>query len=221
MTRTKSPRIPSYRLHTPSGQAVVRLDGRDVYLGTHGSVNSQEKYQRTIEQWLARCRVAFRNSQQQDVIDLTLNELICHYWRFVENYYVKNDHPTGEQQAIRYALRPVRQLYGSSLVREFGPLALKAVRQAMVDAGYCRKLVNARINRIRRMFKWAVENELVDAGVLHGLQAVSPLKRGRCGVRESEAVKPVSQHLIDAVTPFVTSPVRAMIQLQLLIRLTR
>ena len=30
-------KVPSYRLHKPTGQAVVRLDGRDVYLGKHGT----------------------------------------------------------------------------------------------------------------------------------------------------------------------------------------
>ena len=33
-------KIPSYRLHKPTGQAVVRLDGRDYYLGRHGSDSS-------------------------------------------------------------------------------------------------------------------------------------------------------------------------------------
>ena len=27
----------SYRLHKPTGQAVVRIDGRDHYLGKHGT----------------------------------------------------------------------------------------------------------------------------------------------------------------------------------------
>jgi hypothetical protein len=29
----RTPRVPSYRRHTPSGQAVVTLNGRDSYLG--------------------------------------------------------------------------------------------------------------------------------------------------------------------------------------------
>jgi hypothetical protein len=34
---------------------------------------------------------------------------------------------------------------------------------------------------------------------LHGLLAVTPLKRGRCNVRESQPVKPVPEHLIEPV----------------------
>jgi hypothetical protein len=43
---------PAYRLHKPTGQAVVRIDGRDHYLGKHGAEASQEKYRRLIAEWL-------------------------------------------------------------------------------------------------------------------------------------------------------------------------
>ena len=44
-------KVPSYCLHKASGKAVVRLDGRDVYLGKHGSPESHEKYERAIAEW--------------------------------------------------------------------------------------------------------------------------------------------------------------------------
>jgi hypothetical protein len=37
-------RIPSYRLHKPTGQAVVTLSGKDQYLGRHGSPESRAAY---------------------------------------------------------------------------------------------------------------------------------------------------------------------------------
>ena len=36
MPERTSARIPRYRLHKPTGLAVVRLNGRDIYLGKHG-----------------------------------------------------------------------------------------------------------------------------------------------------------------------------------------
>ena len=58
------------------------------------------------------------------------------YWdRHVETYYVKDGRPTSEQDNIRQALRFLRRLYGDTPGRDFGPLALKAVRQAMIDGG--------------------------------------------------------------------------------------
>ena len=49
---TKPRKLPSYRLHKPSGQAVVRLDGRDYYLGRDGTEARHEAYRRTIARWL-------------------------------------------------------------------------------------------------------------------------------------------------------------------------
>jgi hypothetical protein len=49
---TKPRKVPSYRLHKPTGQAVVRIDGRDHYLGLHGTEASHEAYRRTIAEWL-------------------------------------------------------------------------------------------------------------------------------------------------------------------------
>ncbi|AMV40475.1 hypothetical protein [Planctomyces sp. SH-PL62] len=52
-----SSRTPSYRLHKPSGQAVVTIDGRDIYLGIHGTDASRAAYDRERGRWPAE-RVA-------------------------------------------------------------------------------------------------------------------------------------------------------------------
>ena len=44
-------KVPSYCLHRASGRAVVRLGGRDVYLGEYGSPESHEEYERVIAEW--------------------------------------------------------------------------------------------------------------------------------------------------------------------------
>src|SRR5262249_17769482 len=111
--------------------------------------------------------------------------------------------------------RPLRKLYGHTLASDFGPLALKAVRSAMLEAGLCRNEINKRVGKIVRVFKWGTENELVTASVYHGLKAVSGLRKGRSEARESEPVKPVPEAFVQAVRPHVARQVWAMIQLQL------
>ena len=64
------------------------------------------------------------------------------------------------------------------------------------------------------MFKWAVENQLIEPSVLHGLQAVSGLRAGRSGAKETAPVRPVPDAFVDAVLPFVSPQVAAMIELQ-------
>jgi hypothetical protein len=52
----RRPITPSYRLHKPSGQAVVTLNYQDKYLGPHGSPESRAAYDRLIAEWLANGR---------------------------------------------------------------------------------------------------------------------------------------------------------------------
>src|SRR5262249_19481546 len=78
-----------------------------------------------------------------------------------------------------------------------------------------RKVINSRVNRIRRIFKWGVENELVEPGILQALQAVAPLKQGRSEARETGRVVPIPEAHIDVVLARVTRPIRGMIELQL------
>ncbi|MCP4853935.1 MAG: hypothetical protein GY903_05530 [Fuerstiella sp.] len=51
--------------------------------------------------------------------------------------------------------------------------------QAMVDGGIVRTSLNRNIGRIRRMFKWGVENELEDPAVHTALTALVSLRYGR------------------------------------------
>ena len=112
------------------------------------------------------------------------------------DYRDADGNTTSELKEYRYSLRPLRELYAELSVEEFGPLKLKAVRQKTIDTGWSRKLVNGRIGRIRRVFKWGVENELVPVAVHQALTAVAGLQRNRTGYADklelsSDPTKPV------------------------------
>jgi integrase len=190
---------------------VVTLNGRDHYLGRHGSQESKAEYKRLLAEYLSG---GFRPGSAGS--DLTVNELAVEYLKFADEYYLKNGQPSKEPEDIGYAIRPLRQLYGHTLAAEFGPIRLKAVRRAMIDANLCRNEINKRIGKLIRMFKWGVSEELIPGSVFHALQAVAGLRRGRSGVRESPPVKPVPIEFVDAVRHHVSGQVWAMIQLQLL-----
>jgi hypothetical protein len=86
--------------------------------------------------------------------DVSVNELISRYIEFAETYYVRDGAPTGELHNVKDAMRSLRSLYGLTRAAEFGPRALKLVRQHMIDAqGLCRGVINARIDRVKRLFK--------------------------------------------------------------------
>jgi hypothetical protein len=77
-------RTPSYCLHKASGQAVVRIDGVDHYLGKYGSPESKAEYDRLIAEWLGNGR---RLSPPTVADGLTVAELILAYWQWAERYY--------------------------------------------------------------------------------------------------------------------------------------
>ena len=206
-------KIPSYLPHKPSGQARVRISGRDVYLGPFGSPESKEAYARLIAEH-------FANGESETIIlpdgeILTVAALVVKYDDHAQGYYVKNGRPTDERYAIKAAVAPLLRLYGSTPAEEFGPKRLKAVRQDFVSSGrkrdgqpLTRKYVNYRTQCIVRMFRWAVEEELVPASVYQSLKAVAGLRKGRAtSVLESRPFKPVPEEHIPPVLQQVSAQV--------------
>jgi len=202
--------LPSYRLHRPSQQGVVTLSGRDFYLGPYGTAASRAEYDRLIAEWLANGR---RLPVIADQHEISVVELLVRYLTFAREYYSQDGQPTSEYVEMQSVSKRLKKLYGTTKVVEFGPLSLKSVRQTLIDEQHSRVWINRQINRIRRIFKWGVENEIVPAAILQALQAVAPLKKGRSAAREMPPVKPVPEEHVTAVLPYVSPQVAAMIRL--------
>ena len=215
MPRTQRP--PAYRLHKARQSAVVTIHGQNHYLGPFGSPESHEKYARLISEWRlhATDRPSTSPTRQRDSAR-SVNELILVYFRHVQGYYVKDGKPTSEQDNIRQALRFVRQTFGTTPASEFGPLALKVVRQAMIDARRSRRLINQDVHRIRGMFRWAAAEELYPGESLSALAAVTALEKGRTEAKELPPIRPVDEATVLATLPHLSPQVAAMVRFQLL-----
>lgn len=200
-------RRPTYTLHASTGQARVRIEGKDHYLGAHDSPESIARFDRLIDEWMRRKDVSRAT--------LTIDELALRFMDHATSYYVKGGQVTSEVCCIRAALRPLVKAFGHTLAVEFGPLRLKDVRQSMIAAGWRRTAINRQLSRIRRMFAWGVENELVPETVYRALATVKGLGKGRSEAIEGEPVKAVPLGLVDAIQPYVTRFVWSMIELQL------
>lgn len=208
-------KIPAYRLHKPTGQGVVRIDGHDHYLGKHGSEGSLEKYHRLIAEWLTageHCRAD--PVCKTTNVELKVNELLLAFLQHAKKHYRHPDGtPTREFDNFRDALRPVRRLYACTSASDFGPLALRALQQDMIKSGLCRTTINARIRRVRHVFKWATSLEIIPSTVVQALTTVPALQRGRCEAPESKGVSPVAWATVEATLPLLPRPVAAMVQL--------
>lgn len=140
--------------------------------------------------------------------------LAAGYIRFARIYYRKNGRPTNELYTIRRALKVVLELYGAEPAEKFGPKALKAVRDRMIEKRWCRNQINKQIHRVRRCFKWAVSEELIPGSVHESLRAVTGLRMGRSKARETLLVTPVDPKAVDATLHFVRPTIADMVRLQ-------
>ncbi len=220
--------LPKYRCHKASGQAIVTLAGKHHYLGPYGTKASRLEYDRLIAEWVANGRSASPDSRESD---MTVIEVAARYWKFAEKYYRKHGRPTGTLRFIRHALRPVKTLYGTRHASSFGPLALKAVQQALIDSGTgrpnmrtagtekekrrsSRRYVNDCIAVIKRMFRWAASEELVPVTVYQALATVPGLRKGRTEARETGPVLPVADAVVDATLVHLPPVVADMVRFQ-------
>jgi integrase len=212
MPRLVGERLPKYGRHKASGQAIVKLCGRDVYLGPYGTKASRVEYDRVVSEWLSNGR-SLRGSA---VADLTVNELAARYLRFAKGYYRKNGEVTDTLAGIKAALRYLCRQYGRSLARDFGPLSLEAIRNKMIAANLSRSYINALVDMIRRAFRWSVSQELIPVEVHQALCTLVGLRRGRSLARESQPVLPISESLVASTLSFLRPTVADMLRVQLL-----
>src|SRR5262249_9354963 len=146
--------LPRMLHHKGSGLAYVRIGGKPIYLGRWRSAVAEQEYDRIIREWLANGRQLPATGSET-----TVAELAAAYKRHAEAYY--DSTTTGEYPAVVSALKTLVELYGAASVRDFGPIALKTVRDKWIAASKVRKQINANVRRIVRCFKWGAEGELL------------------------------------------------------------
>jgi integrase len=204
-------RVPKYRHHKHSGQAYVELNGRFIYLGKFGTQESHEEYNQLMAKYLPNREVVLEVTPPPTI---KVEELILKYFQFAKTYYVRNGQETDEITTLRIALKRLRSLYGTTEVAKFGPKAFKTFRDSMIQESLSRKYINDTMGRIRRMFKWAVAEELIPPEIYQALTAVTGLRKGRSGARETDKILPVADDVVDATLLHLPEVVADMVRLQ-------
>jgi len=202
---------PKYREHRASGQAVVTLYGRDVYLGPYGTKASRIEYDRLIGEWLAAGRPAQMPSVQNDT---AIVELAAAYRTYARGYYVKHDRPTDTIHQVNRATAIICERYGRTNVNQFTPLAFKAVKADLIGRDMSRRTINHMLSTIRRMFRWGTGEGKVHPAVLQALEAVPNIPKGRGIARELPPVTPVEDWVVDETLPYMSTVVADMVRFQ-------
>ena len=205
-------KIPSYRLHKSSGQALVTLNYRDYYLGVHGSPESKQEYDRLIAEYLSCQR---SNTFGVVPSEISLNELLVAFQEHTRSYYGVG--AESEWHRFKPLVKRMRELYGADPATKFGAVQYKTVRQYLLDQTLSRTYINSQMKRVRRIFRWGAAEELVPPSIQQLLSLIAPLKQGRSTARETEPIKPVTQAAIDATLPYLNPVAQAMVKFQALV----
>lgn len=198
--------VPRICRHKPSGRAYVRLNSATHYLGRWGSRAAQTAYRQLIINWEA-------NGRQPAVApdEITIGEICTLYLTHLIEYFGRGSKSIDH---ARIAIKALRKNYELIPAAKFGPRTLKAVQQEMVAAGATRSGINRATREIRRMFKWAVSDELIDESIYRALTTMEGLRRGHTPAPETAPILPVLDEHVEAIREYVASPVWAMICLQ-------
>lgn len=195
--------VPSYKFHKRSGQAVCYINRQTHYLGAYDSPESHKRYAELIaglqseaDQRTAEKPITARRQR-------TINELALKFT--TERLPEYSD---AEQHCIRTAMRVMCDLFGETLVDDFGPLRLRAVRSAMIQGDlqgekprkpWSRGFTNKQVKRLKMLFRWGVSWELVPVVVADALATLASLAANETDAAESKPRRAVSAEDIAAV----------------------
>lgn len=220
------PKFPSIVHHKARGADVVFVRGpdgkrRQIYLGPHGSPEVQLRYREVMAAHLAgedpEPRAPRRPPARPASSYPTVAQLAAEFTVWAEREFL--DARTGKvsrevvnfDHAIDHMLEQHRDLPTD----QFALRDLQRVRDAMLDGGrLCRNVINARIRRIKAVFRWGAEQGFVPAAVWHQLEVLKGLRQGRGGARETEPVSAVTRQEVETVLPHLPKPLQACVELQ-------
>jgi len=203
---------PAYCFHV-SGQARVNLDGRTFYLGEHGSKESWAKYYALLAEYHAN---GLTMPPERDVrlADAVLS-VRCVTGEFRQHVLTKYANNAQRAAHFENLCSLLEQEFGEVPVANFGPRRLAELRDLLVATGNTRRYINTQVNDIVAIFRYGLSREIVTAETIIGLESLEALRFGQTDARESKRVEPVEIEHVRKTAPFLSTPIRAMLRLQL------
>lgn len=213
--RTKKGEIPQIHRRKDRNLAFILIEGKKHYVGTWNDNGiAPEAEANRLRIWHEY--QAEKGTHHSRRTSITVAVLINRFLEHAKQVYVKHSRLTGTYKRFVGVVRPLFQLYADTPVTDFTPLALKALRNSMVESGKaCRDTINKRINCIREMFRWGVENEMLPETTWRALTAVMSLKAGRTTAVDHPDVEPVPIDVVMRTLPYLPPAIADMVRIQL------
>lgn len=177
------------------------------YLGPFGSTEAATQYARLKELWQ-------RNNggvtSKREI--LSIAGMCREFMAYCRSNYAPTSY---EPEKYFRSLSQLIDFCGPESAESFGLLRLEQFRTSLISSDrYCRKEINQRIWRVKAAFDRAAQRKLIPVTVAAEVRLLKPIQRGR--YRDNPPVPPVPMEHVLATLPFLSSPVAAMIRLQLL-----
>lgn len=203
-------RIPKLRLHV-SGQWVVRVDGKDEYLGTNKE-SAEKRYRELITQHYGvadTSRSSHLHGPRQTVADL-IKQFTDEQLATCDPLYVE-----ARRATLTQVTKSVLLLYSLLPAEEFGPKAYKSTRKHMAaervvnhrkDKSKPRTYtyINSLCSKLKGIWHWGVSDEIVSQACYDRLLSVPDLTSGELGLRDGKEVQPVSEQLFRQTLDYVS-----------------
>ena len=206
--------VPSYLKHR-TGQAFVKVQGKNHYLGLYGSPESRVAYTK----FLAQLGQSTTPPPTKEIRSegITITEALIAYWRWTEDRFKKHRGDARAANDIKMALRLLRQKYGDKPLAKFAPSWLITLREDMAKQDLARVTINRRVTMLKTFARWTVSRELAPSAMLVAIQALEGMRYGEGGRETARSRDPVPVEVVEATLPYLPPLVAALV---MFIRLT-
>jgi integrase len=193
-------------------------------LGPYGSDAANQKYGRLMAAYLSNGRQIpedlslepevpeVREPTRERPESITITTLVDRFMEWADRHYRHPDGtPTREADNFRDVTRPLKKMFGTLPVADFGPSKLIAFRDQLIKQGLARRTINARVRRVRQVFKWGIPRELVPIDVFSRLTMVEPLQANRGGRETSGSRGSVPWEVVQATIPHLPPLIQSLV----------
>ena len=163
-----------------TGQARIRVAGHDRYLGLFGSPESHAEYARLKAEWEAGQIV----SAPPAIAGLTVTDAVALFLSQSRDHCLRHEDGTPKKELglCAHAFRPLLKLYAATAIAAFRVAQLETVRAEMLRRGWCKRVANKGVVRIRQMVRWLEQQEMVPEGRWNHLRTLKGLRLGNVAV---------------------------------------
>ncbi|QDV23039.1 tyrosine-type recombinase/integrase [Aureliella helgolandensis] len=235
MARPKA-KAPARRYHI-SGQSIVTLDGRDIYLGKHDSPECIARYAVLIgiyqsgglklpedfdpaeldHKAATLLGVADTPAQQAD------QPVQVQHVTALFREHIKLKYATVPQEMRRHErlCSQLEEQFGEVLAQDFGPVRLKSFREFLIREGnsgkkpLARKYINRLVRCVVGIFRHAVAGELIGIDLVHRLETLEALRNGQTSAPEVPAVEPANIEDVRKTAEHLSPIIKAMLRIQI------